>query len=270
MTGDRSLIASRISSMTDEKLAFRLPDSDDVALIGLRPRDLPDDIPPGHAFRGESGIEIQVALLAPDASGQGQAAALREIAGQAARRSAGVPRALRPFRVDVLPARLSFADAWRLRPAGAAAGPLWGLVGVGGDDLAAYGPDLADGMPAFIVGEPAKSGRSCVLVAMARSFLASGAQLIVVAPRPSPLRALGGLPGVVRVFDGTGLPAGEFAAAAGEFSGPGVVVIDDAEVLRECDAAEELKKLIAFGGDQRRALLNTGDGNLVTVAVPLD
>jgi hypothetical protein len=49
-----------------------------------------------------------------------------------------------------------------------------------------------------------------------------------------------------------------------------VVVIDDAEVLRECDAAEELKKLIAFGGDQRRALLNTGDGNLVTVAVPLD
>jgi len=329
MTGDRSLIASRISSMTDDKLAFRLPDSDDVNLIGLRARDLPEDIPPGHAFRGESGLEIQVALLGPDASGQGQAAALREIAAGAARRAAGVSRGLRPFRVDVLPARLSFDDAWRLRPPGGAAGRLWGLVGVGGDELTAYGPDLADGMPAFIAGGPAKSGRSSVLVAMARSFLASGAQLIVVAPRPSPLRSLGGLPGVVRVFDGTGLPAGEFAAAIGEFSGPGVVVIDDAEVLRECDAAEELKKLIAFGGDQRRALvfggnsedlcagfggwqvearrarrgcllspqqitdgdligtrlqrsligepvrpgralLNTGDGKLVTVAVPLD
>jgi S-DNA-T family DNA segregation ATPase FtsK/SpoIIIE len=168
-----------------------------------------------------------------------------------------------------------------------------------------------------------------VLVAMARSFLAAGARLVLAAPRPSPLRSLSGLPGVVRVFDGTGLPADEFAAAAGEFTGPGVVIIDDAEALRECDAADELKKLVAFGADhgralvfggnaedlcagfggwqvdakrarrgcllspqqitdgdligtrlQRsligepvrpgRALLNTGDGNLITVAVPLN
>jgi len=31
---------------------------------------------------------------------------------------------------------------------------------------------------------------------------------------------------------------------------PGVVVIDDAEVLRDCDAAEKLEELIAFGGGQ--------------------
>ncbi len=329
MTGDRSLIAGRISSMTEDKLAFRMPDRDDVNLIGLRARDLPDDIPPGHAFRAGSGLEAQVALLAPDASGQGQAAALREIAGEAGRRAAGVPRDLRPFRVDVLPARLSFDDAWRLRPPGRARRQLWGLVGVGGDELTAYGPDLADGMPAFIVAGPAKSGRSSVLVAMARSFLAADAQLVLAAPRPSPLRSLSGQPGVVRVFDGTGLPADEFAAATAEFTGPGLVIIDDAEALRECDAAEELKKLVAFGADhgralvfggnaedlcagfggwqvdakrarrgcllspqqitdgdligirlQRsligepvrpgRALLNTGDGNLLTVAVPLD
>jgi len=29
-----------------------------------------------------------------------------------------------------------------------------------------------------------------------------------------------------------------------------VVVIDDAEVLRDCDAAEKLEELIAFGGGQ--------------------
>ncbi len=259
MTGDRSLIAGRISSMTEDKMAFRMPDRDDVNLIGLRARDLPDDILPGQAFRSGSGLETQVALLAPDVSGQGQAAALRQIAGQAEQQAAAVPRALRPFRVDVLPARLTFEDAWRLRTPDGPGGPLWGLVGVGGDELTAYGPDLADGMPAFIVAGPAKSGRSSVLVAMARSFLASGAQLIVAAPRPSPLRSLGGLPGVIRVFDGTGLAAGDLAGAIAEFSGPGAVVIDDAEVLRDCDAAEELKKLIAFGGDQGQALVFGGN-----------
>ncbi len=99
--------------------------------------------------------------------------------------------------------------------------------------------------PAFIVGGPAKSGRSTMLATMARSFLASGAQVIIVAPRPSPLRSLGGLPGVIRVFDGTGLAADDFAGVAAKFSGPGVVLIDDAEVLRECGAADDLKKLIS-------------------------
>jgi hypothetical protein len=41
--------------------------------------------------------------------------------------------------------RVSFANAWRLRPA--SAGPLRGMVDVGGDALTALGPDLADGCP---------------------------------------------------------------------------------------------------------------------------
>ena len=80
MTGDRSLLAGRISAMCEEKLVFKLADKDDYGLAGLRPRDMPDEIPPGRAFRTGSGVELQVALLAPDASGQGQAAALRSIA----------------------------------------------------------------------------------------------------------------------------------------------------------------------------------------------
>jgi DNA segregation ATPase FtsK/SpoIIIE, S-DNA-T family len=264
MTGDRSLIAGRISSMTDDKLAFRLPDRDDFSLIGLRPREVPEDIPAGRAFRSGSGLETQVALLVADASGPGQAAALREIAAQAASRDSGVPRAQRPFRVDVLPARLSFEDAWQLRdPAmcGPAAPPrpLWGLVGVGGDDLAAYGPDLADGLPAFIVGGPAKSGRSTVLAALARSFLAAGTPVVLVTPRPSPLRALGAEPGVLRLFEGTDLDAAEFRAALEQSPGPAVVIIDDAEVLRDCDAAGELRDIVSFGAERQRALVFGGN-----------
>src|SRR5690348_13403502 len=258
MTGDRSLIAGRISSLTDDKMVLRLPDRDDVNLVGLRPRDLPDHIPPGHGFRAGSGVETQVALLAPDASGVGQATALREIAAAATARAAGAGREQRPFRVDVLPARLSFADAWPLRDPAVARSPLWALVGVGGDDLAALGPDLADGMPAFIVGGPAKSGRSSVLLAMARSLLAAGTGLVIAAPRPSPLRALDGRPGVAAVLTGSDLAAEELTTALASLAGPAVVMIDDAEGLRDCGASDELKTLVAYGGDQGRALIFGG------------
>jgi S-DNA-T family DNA segregation ATPase FtsK/SpoIIIE len=261
MTGDRSLLLGRISSLCEEKLIFKLAEKDDYRLAGLNPRDLPDDVPPGRAFRAGSGTELQVALLAPDASGQGQAAALQAIAAHCRLRDEGVSETRLPFRVDVLPSRLSFAEAWPLRPI--SAGPLWGLVGVGGDTLAALGPDLASGTPGFIVAGPAKSGRSTILLSMARSFLAAGTPVILAVPRPSPLRALAGVPGVLAVFDQLDLGGPELAAALASFAGPGVVLIDDAELLRDCGAAGELSRLIALGGDAGRALVLGGDAESI-------
>jgi DNA segregation ATPase FtsK/SpoIIIE, S-DNA-T family len=263
MTGDRSLLLGRISSLCEEKLIFKLAEKDDYRLAGLNPRDLPDDLPPGRAFRAGSGAELQVALLAPDASGQGQAAALQAIAAYCRPRDEAVRAAQRPFRVDVLPSHVSFADAWRLRPA--SAGPLWGLVGVGGDTLAALGPDLASGAPCFIVAGPAKSGRSTILLSMARSFLAAGTPVVLAAPRPSPLRALAGMPGVLGLFDRPELGEAELAGALAAFSGPGVVLVDDAELLRDCGAAGELSRLVALGGDAGRALVLGGDAESIGV-----
>ena len=326
MTGDRSLLAGRIAALCEDKLVFKLAERDDYALAGLRPRDLPADIPPGRAFAAGTGTETQVALLVPDPSGQGQAAALRQIAGWAAARDAAVPPVRRPFRVDLLPARISFEDAWRLRPAGT--GPLWALAGVGGDELTTLGPDLSAGTPAFIVAGPARSGRSAVLVAMTRSLLAGGAEVVLVTPRPSPLRSLASLPGVARSFEQSDLGTDELRAALAALAGPGVVVIDDADLLIDCEAGAELSKIITraagrplglivagdpdtlaggFGGWQAdarrarrgcltapqtlpegdligarlshdrigrpvrpgRALLNTGDGTVITIAVPV-
>jgi len=263
MTGDRSLLLGRISSLCEEKLIFKLAEKDDYRLAGLNPRDLPDDLPPGRAFRAGSGAELQVALLAPDASGQGQAAALQAIAANCRPRDEAVRAAQRPFRVDVLPSHVSFADAWRLRPA--SAGPLWGLVGVGSDTLAALGPDLASGAPCFIVAGPAKSGRSTILLSMARSFLAAGTPVVLAAPRPSPLRALAGMPGVLGLFDRPELGEAELAGALAAFSGPGVVLVDDAELLRDCGAAGELSRLVALGGDAGRALVLGGDAESIGV-----
>src|ERR1017187_10457321 len=258
MTGDRSLLAGRIAAMCEDKLAFKLAEKDDYALIGLRPRDLPDDIPPGRAYRAGSGLETQVALIAPDPSGPGQAAALRQVAGWCGERDAQIPRSLRPFRVDVLPARITFDDAWNLRPP-ASPRPLWGVAGVGGDELTALGPDLADGTPAFIVAGPARSGRSSVLASMTRSFLAGGAQVILVTPRPSPLRSLASIPGVIGSFTGSDLGEDELAAAIAALTAPGVVVIDDADLLVGCDAGGELSKIITGSAGRPLALVLAGD-----------
>ena len=92
-------------------------------------------------------------------------------------------------------------------------------------------------MPVFIAAGPAKSGRA------ARSWppwrgrcWPAGAQLVLVTPRPSPLRSLAAQPGVVAAFEGPELGAAEFAAAVASFTGPGVVIIDDAEQHRDCEA----------------------------------
>ena len=137
------------------------------------------------------------------------------------------------------------------------------MVGVGGDILTALGPDLASGVPCFIVAGPAKSGRSTILTSMARSFLSAGTPVILAAPRPSPLRSLASMPGVLRTFDTPELGADDLAGTLASFSGPGVVLIDDAEILRDCDADSELSRLIAFGSDAGRALILAGDSETV-------
>ena len=264
VAGDRTVLSGRISSLTEDKLVFRLSDRSDFSLAGIPPRKVPDEIVPGRGFLAETAIESQIALLAPDVSGQGQAAALAVIGAQAAERDAGVPRALRPFRVDVLPSRVGFAEAWDLAKAsGVPDGPLWGLVGVGGDELAGCGPDLAEGVPTFIVAGPAKSGRSTVLMSLARSFLSRGTELVVAAPRSSPLRTLAGQPGVRVVFDGQDIAADAFTAALEQGPGPVVVLVDDAELLKDCDAKAELRQLVQRGGELGQALVLAGDAEEV-------
>jgi len=258
ITGDRSLLSGRMSTLTDTKMVFRLPDRSDFSLIGINPRKVADTMAPGRALRAESGVETQVALLAPDPTGQGQAAALARIAARARERDADLPIGSRPFRVDVLPARLGFEQAWALREATIPTSPMWALVGVGGDTLCAYGPDLATGMPAFVVAGPPGSGRSTVLLTMARSLLGAGTGVVAVTPRQSPLRQLADQSGAA-VLTGSGLDPADLAAALAAVPEPNVVIIDDAELLRNCQADDELLALLRAGAGSGRALVIAGD-----------
>ncbi|MEV6341908.1 FtsK/SpoIIIE domain-containing protein [Actinoplanes sp. NPDC051851] len=263
ITGDRSLLMGRISTLSEEKIALRLADRADASLIGLRPRDLPEQVPNGRGFRSETGIEVQVALLDPDPAGPAQAAVLVEIAERARVRDADVPASQRPFRLGELPTQVSFADAWALRDPHA--GPGWVLVGVGGDELSAVGVDLAAGVPAFAIGGPGKSGRSTLLAAMARSALESGREVLVLAPLASPLRALAGTPGVLEVFTGVDVTAEAFTAALGRARGRVLIVIDDAANLRDTAASGELRAVLRGGDSGQAAIALAGDPEDLTV-----
>ncbi|MGH4032431.1 FtsK/SpoIIIE domain-containing protein [Actinomycetota bacterium Odt1-20B] len=261
ITGDRQVLIGRMASLTEDKYGLRLADRSDFSMLGINARKVPEEIPPGRGFKNEHGTETQFALLAEDASGQGQAAALTAIGEAAAARDADVPRARRPFRVDVLPSRISFADAWEMRDPEVAASKLWSLVGIGGDDIMGFGPDLAQGVPTFVVAGPAKSGRSTTLMNIARSYLTQGVRIVVAAPRPSPLRELDGQDGVLKVFTGDDIESDEFKEVVESATPeePIVWIIDDGEVLEDCDAEREFKRLVQRGTERGLALVLGGD-----------
>ncbi|KUN26578.1 cell division protein FtsK [Streptomyces antibioticus] len=261
LTGDRTLLVGRIATLTEDKYGLRLADRSDFSALGIPARKVPEEIPPGRGFRNEFGTETQFALLSEDTTGQGQAAALAAIGEAAAARDAAVPRSHRPFRVDSLPSRVSFPEAWEMRDPDASRARLWGLVGIGGDEIVGFGPDLSQGVPTFVVAGPAKSGRSTVLMNFAQSYLTQGVRLVIAAPRQSPLRQLDGTEGVLKVFTGDDIDEDEFEELMDEASPeePIVVLVDDGEILEDCDAASQFKKLVSRGAERGLAMVIAGD-----------
>ncbi|MFJ5039750.1 FtsK/SpoIIIE domain-containing protein [Streptomyces parvulus] len=261
LTGDRTLLVGRIATLTEDKYGLRLADRSDFASLGIPARKVPEEIPPGRAFRNEAGTETQFALLSEDTTGQGQAAAITAIGEAAAVRDAEVPRARRPFRVDSLPSRISFPEAWELRDPEASRSKLWALIGIGGDEIVGFGPDLADGVPSFVIAGPAKSGRSTVLMNVAQSLLAQGTRLVVAAPRQSPMRQLDGADGVLKVFTGDDIDEDEFEELIDQASleEPIAVLVDDGEILEDCDAESQMKKIVSRGAERGLALVIAGD-----------
>ncbi|CAM5252947.1 Cell division protein FtsK OS=Streptomyces tendae OX=1932 GN=F3L20_02660 PE=4 SV=1 [Streptomyces tendae] len=261
LTGDRTLLVGRIATLTEDKYGLRLADRSDFASLGIPTRKVPEEIPPGRAFRNESGTETQFALLSEDTTGQGQAAAISAIGEAAAARDADVPRARRPFRVDSLPSRISFPEAWEMRDPEASRSKLWALIGIGGDEIVGFGPDLADGVPSFVIAGPAKSGRSTVLMNVAQSLLAQGTRLVVAAPRQSPVRQLEGAEGVLKVFTGDDIDEDKFEELIDGASPeePIAVLVDDGEILEDCDAESQMKKIVSRGAERGLALVIAGD-----------
>ncbi|MFJ6655860.1 FtsK/SpoIIIE domain-containing protein [Streptomyces sp. NPDC091377] len=266
VTGDRVLTQARYAATTEDKLIARLHDKGDYSMAGLAPRQIPDRLPPGRVVVAGGLRGAQIALIGPDPSGAAQAEALRTLAEEVGARDAEVPRALRPFRVDDLPEALTFEDALARRPEGTS--PLWTMIGVGGDDLTAVGPDLSR-VPSCLIAGPPRSGRSTVLLTGARSLLTRGTKIVVVAPRASPLRDLGDHPGVVEVFTDPGVTVADFRAALGKVDSPaGAIVVDDAELMLDSDLDGDLSAVARGTAGDGWGLLVAGDNEALDSGLP--
>ena len=206
ISGDRTALLGKLPHAVEDTLLLRLAERSDYALAGLDPRQLPTTIGDGRGFRG--GRELQVAdVTAADVL------------------SLVLPAAARPpFRVDPLPARITWEAAVGLGGEGFV---------VGGDELGLLSADLSRG---FTVAGPAGSGRSTALLALARSL----PRTCAVTPRPSPLAGV----------DVDGLLA--FLEA-----GPGAVLVDDAELV-EGPMADLLIQVSRDGRDSGHSLVVAG------------
>ncbi|MEU8581334.1 hypothetical protein [Streptomyces abikoensis] len=159
-------------------------------------------------------------------------------------------------RFEALPTRIGFDEASSLRES--ATPRTWALAGVAGEEQRVYGPDLATGTaPAFVVAGPPKSGRSTALVNIALSLLSVGTRVALAAPEASPLRELADRSGVVACFVRHGLRTDELEEAVSSASPeePVIVVIDDANVLAECEAGSMLESLVQHGFQEGTALV---------------
>jgi S-DNA-T family DNA segregation ATPase FtsK/SpoIIIE len=241
ISGDRSLLGDRTAALVEDKLILRLADKQDYRLANIDPKNVPEEMPEGRAFRAGTGTDIQVGVLGADASGPAQAAAVAEIATAATLQWPPASQPSRPFRVDALPTSVPWKEAWDLARA-AGTTPRYALVGVGGDELGAVGVDLGSDVPGFVVAGLPKTGRSTALLSIARSLTAGGTTIVVVCPRRSPLEALAGETNVARVLSGRSEPADLGAAVTtAAANGPLVIIIDDAEAFARSEADEALR-----------------------------
>ncbi|MFC5381817.1 FtsK/SpoIIIE domain-containing protein [Aquipuribacter nitratireducens] len=266
LAGDRRLLTSRTATLVEDKLVLRLAERTDYALAGVAARTVPAHLPPGRALHAGTGTAVQIALLDPDPTGAVQAAALARIGAAARRCGSGGPTTRpeagspAPFRVDTLPARLDTTEARRLRPPDQLS-PLWAMVGVGGDELRAHGPDLAVAST-FLVAGPPRSGRSSLLRVMASSVLAQGGEVVVLAPRPSPLRELAAEPGVRGVLTNA---TPEQLQRLTEPAGPVALVVDDGELVADAPTTQWLRDYVrACPGSDRAVVLGGALGEVAS------
>jgi S-DNA-T family DNA segregation ATPase FtsK/SpoIIIE len=250
ITSDRTGVSARISSALTQRLVLRQAERDDVAVFGLNPRDVPANLPPGRGVWVATGEIVQVALLDGDASGAAQAAVVRRVADTSRRRWDGLSADRLPRRVDPLPEQISVRELELLRTAAPPTGAAAALVAAGGDSLGPIEIDLADEGP-FVIAGPARSGRSTALLTIVRSLGArhDALPIVVVAPRPSPLRDLDGEPGIVAVLRrGPDLGA-ELEDLVAEHGGRLTLVIDDAELIGDGPEGAVLERIVRDARD---------------------
>jgi len=258
VTGDRSALSPRVSSLFEEIVLLRLNDKSSYAAAGLNPRKLPDRIDPGRGYRAQSGTELQIAMLGLDPSGPSQVDAFQQIAGLTNARNAAVPEAMLPAPIAVLPQLVEAHEVFSMAQRRADS-DLSILVGVGGDRLRPEWVDLVQHGPGFIIGGHTRSGRSNALLVIGRSILDQEIPLVIVTPRPSTLSRLVGHPLVTVIEEPRTARADDVSSLFAGLGPPAVVLIDDVDLLVDAPITEALVRFLRGAADRKSAIVAGGN-----------
>ncbi|HET6651732.1 MAG TPA: FtsK/SpoIIIE domain-containing protein, partial [Nocardioides sp.] len=241
VSGDRTLVTGRMSTLVENRLVLRLADRADFGAVGIPVKLVPDTLVDGRALTPDPVVELQVAVLADDISGAGQNAALREIAARHAERDAATPGTLRPFRLEEMPAVAPYDDGVRaaVRAAADRVAGGWVPLGLGGDDLVLTGLDLSGSAVTVLAGPP-KSGRTGLLRFVAAASREADVPLLALCPLANALSSdLGDAAVLTAALENEalverlrGLPEGA------------VVLVDDAELLKDGPLAPALMAMV--------------------------
>lgn len=266
VTGDRTLLAGRMSVLADGKVLLRLVDPSDYMEVGMSSRDVPEDIPDGRGYRTEDGAELQIAQLGENLTGQQESELIRSTGARLrAGRDRGLPRTALPFNVEQLPDEITLPSLLsRIREdakyggydASHAVKPLIPL-GIGGEDNE---PILFDpgAIPMTPVYGTAQSGKTTLLTTIVNGATAAEYRVVIAAPKNNRLRAFAGEPGVERVF-ATGTEMTQDALAA-YVDDPNVLfVFDDCQLLKDIPASNWLQSLIGALDSDKAGFVVAGD-----------
>ncbi len=250
ITGDRSLLMSRLASLVADKVLLRLADPADLVLCGIPTTALPRRLPAGRGLRVADHDEVQVALLAAEPSSSAQTAALDRIAEHSRADQSRFTPAQRPLRIETLPAQAGYAEvAARVgNPPGE-----WTLVGLGGDAAEPIGLTLPG---PFIVAGPPRSGRSTTLATMTRWLLARDRPVIALIDHrePSPWSPLSSLPDLHPADRVDAEAIGRLLDAWPD----AFVVIDDVESLVDTEAEDVVLQWFKRTGSGSGRLIVSG------------
>lgn len=232
VTGDRSILTSRLTSTAGQTWCLHMADPDDLLLTGLRRHQVPGRMPPGRLVRTSDGAVAQLAVVGAAPDGASQLRHLTEIVQRHKDELEGaVTSPASPFRpvrrlpdwvpLDRLPSPV--------RGDGSGDGSRDDLLfmGLGGDSVLPVGLPLGAG-GLFLVAGPPASGRTTALNTMAVQAGRLGMRVLRL-DGPSGGRPRGGGPGPLL---GDPVPS--------SMDEPVCVVVDDVGDLADTPAEDEL------------------------------
>ncbi|MFC7491655.1 MULTISPECIES: FtsK/SpoIIIE domain-containing protein [unclassified Knoellia] len=240
VTGDRSVLSSRLGAVVSETFLLPFADPSEAAYAGLSRRDLPSSRAPGRGLRLRDRVEVQFALRDP-------------LVEAAPRDTSAAP----PFALPQLPAVVDHSLVLAGLLAGSSSDESGGRVGDGGrcssdrrssalpvglsaetGGVATLDPDV-HGRRILVAGH-GRSGRSTTLVAIGRSAVVSGRPVAVVEGR-------GGEVGRIVAAQITIDPWDDRALVEAKRRHPDLVVlVDDAERLDGSPVEPVLTEILAL------------------------